>query len=242
MKVAQLLTIADLIFQDLGVLIRQARAPTGGPERVQMSLILTISEQYEAVLILAKAHMITHSASHARSMIEALIAIKMLEIDSDYINKMRYENLKGQKKFYEGLFANPDAPEEIKEQLCEGYSKCKSDFSVLHAEGYRPKKISDDFAATKLWNFLGPYSILCAFSHNDLSVLGHRHQTDEGMVFKQVNSADIVLSIISSSVNVVIQAAGQLAEVAKFTSEDFSEIFERMNMNWRAILSGSVEN
>ncbi|GAA0427137.1 hypothetical protein GCM10008969_58400 [Pseudomonas veronii subsp. inensis] len=242
MKVAQLLIIADQILQDLGVLIRQARAPTGGAERVQMSLVLTISEQYEAVLILAKAQMITHSASHARSMIEALVTIKMLEIDNNYINKMRYESLKGQKKVYEGLLANPDAPSEVVAQLEEKYSSCKIEFSLLHAEGYRPKKISDDFGTAKLWNFFGPYSMLCAFLHNDLSVLAHRHQTDAGMVCKQENSADIVLAVVSSSVHVVMQATEQLAKIAKFTSGDFSEIFESMNRKWMTILSGTVEN
>lgn len=242
MKVAQLFIIANQILQDLGVLIRQSRPPTGGAGRLQVSLVLTISEQYEAVLRLAEAQMITHSASHARSMIEALVTMKMLEIDSGFIEKMRYENLRGEKRVYEGLFANPNAPDEVKEQLEDRYKACRAELSLLHAAGHRPKRISDDFGAVKLWNFVGPYSMLCAFSHNDLSVLAHRHQGDKGMVYKQENSSSIVLAVISTSVHVVMQATEQFGKIAKFTNGDFSEVFERMNIKWEAILYEAVED
>ncbi len=242
MNVAQLLIVADKILEDVGALIRQSRAPTGGVGRLQVSLILTISEQYEAVLRLAKAQMITHSASHARSMIEALVTMKMLEIDDSYVEKMRYENLRGEKRVYEGLFADPNAPDDVKAQLEERYNLCKAELGILHSAGYRPKKISDDFGTAQLWNFVGPYSILCAFSHNDLSALAHRHQGGAGMIFKKENSAGTVLAIVSSSVNVVMQATEQLGKVAKFTNENFPEIFERMNVKWSAILNAKVEN
>ncbi|SFP27805.1 DUF5677 domain-containing protein [Pseudomonas sp. NFPP28] len=242
MKVAQLLIVADQILQDIGALIRQSRPPTGGVGRLQVSLILTISEQYEAVLRLAKAQMITHSTSHARSMIEALVAMKMLEIDKSYVEKMRYENLRGEKRVYEGLFSDPNAPANVRLQLEGRYNACKAELGVLHEAGYRPKRISDDFGAAKLWDFVGPYSMLCAFSHNDLSVLAHRHQGDTGMIFKKENSAGIVLAVVSSSVHVVMQATEQFGKIAKFTNGDFPEIFERMNMKWCAILNAELES
>src|SRR5437868_15543174 len=79
--VAQLLHTAGQILDDLQSLIVRSRPPMGGPDRLRVSLVLTITEQFEATLRLAKAHMITHSATHARSMIEALVAMKMLESD-----------------------------------------------------------------------------------------------------------------------------------------------------------------
>ena len=84
--VAQLLKTAGQILDDLQSLIVRSCPPKGRPDRLRVGLVLTIAEQFEATLRLANAHMSTHSATHVRSMIEALVAMKMLESDVGYVD------------------------------------------------------------------------------------------------------------------------------------------------------------
>lgn len=63
----QLLKSAEQILEGLRSLIIRARAPLVSPDRLRVSLVLTIAEQFEAMLHLANAHMSTHAATHVRS-------------------------------------------------------------------------------------------------------------------------------------------------------------------------------
>jgi hypothetical protein len=239
--VAQLLNTAGQILEDLRSLIVRSCPPKGGPDRLRVGLVLTITEQFEATLRLANAHMCTHSATHARSMIEALVAMKMLESDSGYIDQMRYEKLRGERRVYEGIFSDPNIPDDLKESIKENYDICKSECEAFRASGRKPKNISDDLGAAKLWHLVGPYSMLCAFSHNDLAVLALRHQGEKSMVYKQDDSPELVESIIATALLVLMDATHQLGTIAKFPDNHFDSVFSAMNQKWSSVVGKHVE-
>lgn len=239
--VAQLLNTSGMILDDLQSLIVCSRPPAGGPDRLRVSLVLTIAEQFEAALRLANAHMSTHSATHVRSMIEALVAMKMLESDSNYVDQMRYEKLRGERRVYEGILADPNIPDHQKEPLKESYDICNSACDLLRAAGHKPKKISDDLGAAKLFHLVGPYSMLCAFCHNDLTILALRHQAGRGMVYKQEESAQVVQAVISTALQVVMDASYQFGNIAKFPDEHFNSVFTAMNQKWSSVLGKKLE-
>ncbi|WP_223514768.1 DUF5677 domain-containing protein [Pseudomonas sp. GL-R-26] len=239
--VVQLLHTAGQILDDLQSLIVRSRPPMGGPDRLRVSLVLTITEQFEATLRLAKAHMITHSATHARSMIEALVAMKMLESDGGYVDQMKYEKLRGERRVYAGVFNDPNIPDDLKESIKEKNDICISECEAFRAAGRKPKKISDDFGAAKLWHLVGPYSMLCAFSHNDLAVLALRHQGEKSMVYKQGDSPELVVSVISTALLVLMDATQQFGKIARFPDSHFDSVFAAMNQKWNSVLDQSVE-
>lgn len=148
--VAQLLNTSEQILDDLRRAIVRSRPPKGGPDRLRVGLVLTIAEQFEAALRLANAHMSTHSATHVRSMIEALVAMKMLESDVGYVDQMKYEKLRGERRVYEGILADPNIPEHLKDPIKESCDICNSECEIFRATGRKPKKISDDFGTAGL--------------------------------------------------------------------------------------------
>ncbi|SHM80390.1 hypothetical protein SAMN05216593_103241 [Pseudomonas asturiensis] len=233
----QLLKSAEQILEGLRSLIIRARPPLVSPDRLRVSLVLTIAEQFEAMLHLANAHMSTHAATHVRSMIEALVAMKMLETSNTYIDQMRYEKLKSERRVYKGIIADPHIPEQLKISIKEMDDICHSECEVFRAAGLKPKKISDDIGAAGLGHLVGPYSMLCAFSHNDLAVLAFRHQNETNMVYKQADSPKFVESIISTSLMVLMDATDQFGRLAKFPDNHFHTVFAEMNAKWVDVLS-----
>jgi len=239
--VAQLLKTAGQILDDLQSLIVRSCPPKGGPDRLRVGLVLTIAEQFEATLRLANAHMSTHSATHARSMIEALVAMKMLESDSGYVDQMQYEKLRGEQRVYRGILADPNIPEQLKEPIKESYDICNSKCEVFRAAGRKPKKISDDLGTAKLCHLVGPYSMLCAFSHNDLAVLALRHQGEKSMVYKQDDSPEFVQAVISTALLVLMDATHQFGKISKFPDDHFDSVFAAMNQKWSSVVDKQVE-
>lgn len=240
--VKEYLHISDQIHADLESLIVKSRPPKSGPDRLRVDLVLTIAEQFEATLLLAKAQMTTHSATHVRSMIEALVAMKMLEIeiDSGYVDRMQYEKLRGELRVYKGIFADPNMPENEKQQIKERYDICNSEIENFRAAGHKPKKISDDLGAAKLWYLVGPYSMMCAFSHNDLAVLAERHVGENGMIYKQEDSPVLVESVVSIALRVLMDATNQFGTIANFPDGHFDLRFKAMNQKWASIIEKRV--
>ncbi|MNR18272.1 hypothetical protein D3C85_1349940 [compost metagenome] len=174
-------------------------------------------------------------------MIEALVAMKMLQSDSNYVDQMRYEKLRGEQRFYKGMFADPNMSEEQMESIKGVYENCISECEALRAAGRRPKKISDDFGPAKLWHLVGPYSMLCGFSHNDLAALTLRHQWEESMVYKQKDLPEFVQAVISTALMIVMDATHQFGEIAKFPDDYFDSAFAAMNEKWSGVLDKRID-
>ncbi|AWY39403.1 hypothetical protein DKY63_05580 [Pseudomonas putida] len=238
--IAQLLKTAEQILDGLQSLIFCSHATVASPDRLRVSLVLTIAEQFEAVLRLANAQMITHAATHARSMIEALVAMKMLETSSTYVDQMRYEKLKGERRVCKGILADPHIPEELKLSIKERDDVCLSECEVFRAAGLKPRRISDDIGAAGLGHLVVPYSMLCAFSHNDLVALAFRHQSEKSMIYKRADSPEFVEAVISTSLMVLMDATEQFGKIIKFPDNHFASVFAEMNSKWADILSKRV--
>lgn len=232
----ELLDTCERVLDDLQNLIRRSRPPKGGPDRLRVALVLTMAEQFEATLRLARAQMITHAATQVRSMIEALLAMNMLATDPEYVDQMRYEQARGQRRVYEGVLADPHIPTDLKDLIQTAFEACHAECESFRAKGRKPRKISDDFAAAKLWHLVGPYSMLCAFSHNDLAVLALRHIGEKGVAFRQLDDQALVQSVMSTALQVVMDATNQFGQIAKFPDDHFDSLFTAMNQQWRVVL------
>ncbi|WP_155687522.1 DUF5677 domain-containing protein [Burkholderia cepacia] len=240
MNIQQLLDTCNDLLEDFQRLVRGATLPAAGPDNVRIRLTLTIAEQFEAALKLTSAHMSTHAATHVRSMIEARVTMKMLEVETDYIKQLHYEQLRGEKRVYESILADPLIPEDAKLPIRDRLAACKPQFDDLHAAGLRPKRIADDFGSTGLSHFVGPYVMLCNFAHNDLSALLFRHGGVGKIVYKDDDSPQLVQSIFACAVHVLMEATYQLGEIAKLPNGQFESVFTEMNAKWHHILDNPV--
>jgi hypothetical protein len=114
------------------------------------------------------------------------------------------------------------------------------EFNALHGEKYRPKKISKEFGNTNLSHLVGPYAILCGFSHNNIAVLAFRHQGDSSMVYRQEDEPDFVQAVFSTAMMVLMDVAKQFGKIAKFPGDHFESVFATMNKNWGNVLDKIV--
>ncbi|MDP5238749.1 DUF5677 domain-containing protein [Uliginosibacterium sp. 31-16] len=236
---------AESIAKFAHVLIDNMSPPTTKPDRPRVALFLTICEQFEAALLLIRSGMASHASVHVRSMLEALVAMNLLGKHNNYVDQMMYSQLKGEKKIYEGLIQEGELPQELQPFVQGRLNNCKPRFDALHAEGFRPKNIGNEILDAGLADLLGPYSMLCGFSHNDLAVLALRHQGDESMTYMAPTPSKVIITILSIALRIIVAVTEPLSKIALFPAGLFDAVFGEMNKAWSDVLaqaeSGAAE-
>lgn len=225
-----ILEVAGQLLSTAQALLGRMRPARSAPDRPRCALFLTIVEQYEATLHLARIGLVTHSAIHVRSMMEALVAMTLLGQESGFVDQMHYERLRGEKKVYENVLTNtPDLPPEQRADLEARLVACRAAFDPLHAKGLRPHVISKDFSKAGFGDLAAPYAMLCSFSHNDLVALAYRHQGDRGMTYRATVEPEVMLTILSMAMVALVGAAKPLGSIAKFPDGHFEQHYGEMD-------------
>lgn len=213
-------------------LIDSMRPSKVSPDRLKAALFLAISEQFEASLQLARLGMASHASVHVRSMLEGLVYMNMLEKDDKYVERMEYKQLQSEKKGYESLLKDVNLPAEYSLILQTRMDECKLRLEAMPETGKKRIIISEDIGTAGLSELSVPYSMLCGFSHHDLSVLALRHQGDNAMTYMAPDSPDVVELIFSIAIRVIVVAAESMSKSAWFPEGVFEAAFQDMNNAW----------
>ncbi|WP_025879411.1 DUF5677 domain-containing protein [Stenotrophomonas indicatrix] len=226
----QTLAISAEQLAEVTTLISAMRPPLSPPGRPQCALFLTVAEQFEAAFRLAQAGLITHSAVHVRSMLEATADLHLLGKDDQHVKRMKYEQVRGEKRFYEQMLASEDLPASTR-QLIEGRMEpCLERYRPLHAEvGKNRPSQADNFAAAGMGFVIGLYTMLCSFSHNDLSALALRHQGEPGMTHCAEVPDEVSFLILQLASTALLHAAQPIGAVAAFPDGEFDARFCRLH-------------
>lgn len=204
-------------------LIAEMRPPLDPPGRPQCALFLTIAEQFDATVCLAQSNLLTHGAVHVRSMIEATADLFMLGLRDDHVRRMQYEAANGAKKFYERLLGSHQLTPVDRQMVEARLSECIARYTPLH-EGFKKDKLYEveKFTAADLREFIGIYTMLCSFVHNDLTALSLRHQGETpGMIFRAPLDDDITFLILQAAQHAMVRSVDHIGGIAWFPPGHF---------------------
>ena len=82
--------------------------------------------------------------------------------------------------------------------------------------------------------------MLCAFSHNDLAILALRHEGEKSLVYKQGDAPELVEAVISTALQVLMDATYQFGTIARFPDGLFDSVFAAMNQKWSTVVDTPV--
>jgi hypothetical protein len=226
----QALCIATEHLSEVNQLIAGMRPPLGPPGRPQCALFLTIVEQFECTIRLANAGLITHSAVHVRSMLEATADLHLLGRDSQHVKRMQYEQARGEKRFYYHMLASQALPSSVRKMIDDRMEACLARYRPLHA-GVSKNMLSqaESFAAADMDFVTGLYTMLCAFTHNDLSALALRHQGERSLTHRAAAPDEVAFLILSLASTAVLHASHPMGGVAAFPAGEFAARFSTMS-------------
>jgi hypothetical protein len=237
MNQTEIIKAADMMINGARYLIENLHPPKTSPDRLRVAVFLSIAEQFEASVHLFRAKMPSHAAVHVRSMLEALVHMNLLGLKKDYVEQMRYKQLKGQKKVLESILGSEYLPKDAEPLIEAKLAECVPDFELMHKSGVRACQIGDEILEAGLPELVAPYLMLCGFSHNDLAVLALRHQGDNSMNYMSQLDDEIASSIFMISIKIVVLAAEPLSQISFFPQGCFDAGFQQMNNAWGSALS-----
>lgn len=219
-------------------LIAEMRPPLDPPGRPQCALFLTIAEQFDATVCLAQANLLTHGAVHVRSMIEATADLSMLGLRDDHVRRMEYEETNGAKRFYERMLESPLLLATDRRMIEVRLSDCLARYGPLHDEFRRDKLYEvEKFTAAGMAEFIGIYSMLCSFVHNDLTALSLRHQRDTpGMIFRAPLDDAIAFLILQTAHHALLRSVEQIGDIAWFPEGHFEQHLDSMHALYRQLV------
>jgi hypothetical protein len=210
----RLVSVALRVIPATHALVEEMRPPLGPPGRPQCALFLSIAEQFEAAILLAQSGLTTHAGVHVRSMLESLADVYQLAAKSDHVRRMQYEQAHGEKKLYDRMLATDLLQPHDRSMLEARLADCMTRYQPLHQEFRRGKPSqADHFIAAGLPELIGPYTILCSFTHSDLTALALRHQGERGMILRAPVAYDVLFLILSLATYSLVHAARALEAV-----------------------------
>lgn len=223
--------------KEVDQLIETMRPPLVSPGRLQCALFLTIAEQFESVVRLANAGLITHSAILVRSMLEAAADLRLLGTEAEYVERMRYNRASGEKRFYEQLLASERLPDDVREWIDLRQPALLDHHAPLHEQFRRSKRTqADTFVAADMTYVVGYYTMLCSFAHNDITALAFRHQGIGSMTYKAAIPDEISFVIVQLASTALMLATEQMRGIAKFADDQFESRFNSMNAAFATLL------
>lgn len=234
--IAQTLVLAAKQLTAVNMLIAGMRPPMGAPGRPQCALFLTVAEQFEAAILLAQAGLITHSAVHVRSMLEATADLYLLGKDSQHVKRMRYKQARGEKRFYDQVLVTEGMPESVRTMILGRMDECLLRYQPLHTEVSKtiPTQ-AESFTAAGMDFAIGFYTMLCSFSHNDLSALALRHQGESTMMHRAEVPDEVAFVILSLASTALLYATHPMGEIVWSPEGEFDAHFKTLSEIHEAI-------
>lgn len=219
-------------------LISTMRPALVSPERLQCALFLTIAEQFESVVRLAKADLISHGAILVRSMLEATADLRLLGTEQDHVDRMKYSRAAGEKRFYEQLLTIQQLSESVRQFVGARQPALAGHYARLHERFRKSKRTQvEAFVAAGMADVVGYYVILCSFAHNDITALGLRHQGETSMTYKAAIPDAVAFLIIQLATTALLWATEEMRGPAQFADGEFERRTLAMNVAYQRLLA-----
>lgn len=212
------------------------RPPLSAPGRPRCALFLTMVEQFEAALLLARAGLASHGAAHVRGMLESLVAFRILKKGIEHIDQMRFEQLRGEKRLYERVLKLSELSDAHRADIESSLEACKAEYQPLFDRSVRPSRIIDQFEIAGIAGLAAPYIMLCSFAHSDLAALALRHQGDHGMTLRAGDTDEIRFLVLSIAHFAIVDAAADLGSIAKFPEGAFEGHYQTMLQTYENLM------
>jgi hypothetical protein len=218
----EVITLGIAIAERLDGMLAGARYKSADQAQHCARICLTIAEVFNGVLALLESPAQTHAPVLARTMVEALVDLKNLVADPDYLDQLRFDNADQQLKTFAGFRDDPDVG--LDEEERRGLDRWIAIEQEIYNRTYTPERkacsVYKKFErAGMLDTYQTAYRFLCSFSHNDLNTLRARHGGGARLRFRQPLPPETLAKILGLAANLY---AGAIRTAPSFStiSED----------------------
>lgn len=188
-----------------------------GEERTRAAgmLLATIAEQMGAVIVLMATPMQSHAPILVRTMLEALVDLKCVVTDEDYLEQLEFTDVLQLRKVLIDYAKDPEfmAVEQFQREHAAVMAEVEPRYEELR-QGRSPVDIATRFRRAGMAGAYVVYRMYCTWSHNQLFALRGRHQASGPIEMGAAMPIDMQRAVIVNAVKTYSDALRMLPQFA----------------------------
>lgn len=194
-------------------------------------LVASIAEMANAAMLLMGTPVQSHAPVLLRSMLEALVDLKCLLADDDYLDQLEFNDALQLVRVFRDF---ADAPgfmdsEERREQHAEMRAQTEARFEALR-EGRTEVSTRDLFARAGMAGDYVAYRTYCSWTHNKLFALRGRHGAHGIVRMGQPMPVDMQRSVVTNCVSIYARALQLLPDcTTNVTADEVREVIDAVD-------------
>lgn len=204
--------------------------------RVTVALLLTISEEFAAVLCLIESHHASHCGGIVRSMIEAQADLILILRSPAHLDQMKFENARNNIALFDRYAADPSVADNpgATSLMAQWQAAYAATHAALKVRNFKTMQAEVKFQKAGLLPAYIAYKVFCGFSHNQLSTLIARHQ---GPTYRYHDAVpdDTISGLLGSAIIVLKTTMDLLPQLSDCTAEMVQEVGDKVENLWASL-------
>jgi hypothetical protein len=163
-KLDKMLKAARRAKERIDAMLLPANVQDSGEARVSATFLLTIAEQFAAMVHLVEGKFSTHAPILVRSMLDELVDLRNLVDDPNYLDQLKFEDARSNVLMVDDFAADPDISSDpsTRMQLAEWRQKYQPIYDTLKSQGLKPQRATQKFLRAKVSSLYVPLGLsLC---------------------------------------------------------------------------------
>jgi hypothetical protein len=211
-------------------LLVRASVHDTGEARVSAIYLLTISEQFAAVLHLVDGGFSTHALGNVRSMLEGLSYLLNVVKNPGYVDQIRFDSASADVALFQKCAIEPKIRDgESFAALKVSASKAQIVLNELKAKGIKRKDIIEQFRQAGIAENYVAYRILSSYAHNQLTTLLERHAGDLELLYCRPPSPETTDSAVIIALSILCQAINTLPQFTDVPAFEATRAIDDVN-------------
>ncbi len=237
---AEKLDAAEEIKKKFEQLVLNVEINDSGEARVAATMLLTVLEQFGAVIHLSRAEYSSHSPIIVRSMLEGLANLINLCKDANYLDQLRFDNARNNAITF-AEYANDTSMQDDPKAIALLNDWRNKEIPIrdkLSAKGLKKQDVIEKFRLAGIQSTYVAYRVFCSFAHNQLTTLMARHVDKLELSYLRDAPAELKQSILNIALSIVSQSINMLPNFSNVDAATVKQTIDEADALWNS-LSGN---
>jgi hypothetical protein len=226
----------------IDAMLLRANVQDSGEARVSATFLLTIAEQFAAVVHLVEGRFSHHAPILVRSMLDELADLRNLVDDPNYLDQLKFEDARSHILIVDDLMADADVSSDpsMVAKLAEWKQKYQPICDTLKSQGLKPRRATEKFRRAKVSSLYVSFRVLSSDAHGQLTNLIARHAGDWELRYHFEPPRKSTESLLTIALAILCQAANLSPKFTDVSAAEMMKAIDDIEADWTAARSGSV--
>lgn len=230
----EIIQLAENVGHELEAYLMKASIHEDPSAHLAACLCLTIGELYVGVAALMRSKAQTHAPILIRAMHEALVNLKTLKKNPDYINQLEFNDAEQTLKTLQDIMSSTSF---VDDDEAHDFWSAQQDYHAEHMQDARDKGSRKQMnferyeaAGMNYSDYELVYRSLCSFTHNSVITLLSRYGATGHLDYAKPLPTETLKGFVKISVEMYVRAIRSLHDFTDHNQADYEELCKKIDL------------